>query len=100
MSIDVLPAGLEVCPTCRQLFDFLLREDVKESIAAEIAGCVQEAHEQGPWYGVLFTDVSCMPALPSGDSSWIDHCHRRGWSPGSSRPCNCRPSISSSGWRQ
>ena len=75
MSTDVLPAGPEVCPTCRELFDVLMRKGVVEDIGA----AVDTAHMNGPWCGVLFANLSRMPAAASRQAHKIDRAQRLGY---------------------
>jgi len=75
MSADILLVGDEACPTCRELFDLLMRGDVAE----DIYGWVKMAHEQGTWCGVLLTDPACLPDAKSQESYKIDAAYRRGY---------------------
>ena len=76
MSADVLPLGDEACPTCRGLFNLLMRRDVAENIDA----WAKMAHEQGTWCGVLLTDPACLPDAESRKSYKSDAAYRRGYS--------------------
>lgn len=75
MSADVLPAGDEACPTCRGLFNLLMRLDVAEDIGA----WAKMAHEQGTWCGVLLTDPACLPDAESRESYQSDAAYRHGY---------------------
>jgi len=75
MSADVLPVSQEACPTCRELYNLIIRRDVAENIHAS----VEMAHGQGAWCGVLLADPAFLPDAETRETWMIEAADRRGY---------------------